>query len=105
METIRTRYRSGELSTGELKERCYEVLVELVTKIQEVRSPTLIFFTKTESSNERYFFQRRKTVTPEILKKFMDFSTEMKWTVAKAPGAVDAAAQVADGVAKVSVSE
>ncbi|KAJ3126083.1 tryptophan--tRNA ligase [Nowakowskiella sp. JEL0407] len=47
---IERRYKSGELSTGNLKKRCIEVVQELVGKVQE----------------------RRKTVTDEELKKFMD---------------------------------
>ncbi|KAJ3415685.1 tryptophan--tRNA ligase [Chytridiales sp. JEL 0842] len=50
LETIERTYRSGELSTGNLKKRCIEVVSKMVLETQE----------------------RRKLVTDEVVKKFMD---------------------------------
>ncbi|KAJ3194925.1 hypothetical protein HK101_001535 [Irineochytrium annulatum] len=47
---IKKNYRSGELSTGNLKKRCIEVMQKIVGDIQE----------------------RRKTVTDEVVAEFMD---------------------------------
>ncbi|KAI9030246.1 tryptophanyl-tRNA synthetase [Hyaloraphidium curvatum] len=93
LEDIRRKYRAGEMSTAQLKARCIEVLTALVGKVQE----------------------RRKTVTPEILHKFMDFATPMAWTPAKAPDAesadpvangakADGAAGATEGIEKLAVS-
>ncbi|KAI8813775.1 hypothetical protein BJ742DRAFT_378980 [Cladochytrium replicatum] len=50
LEDIERRYKKGELSTGALKQRCIEVVSELIASVQE----------------------RRKQVTDEDVKKFMD---------------------------------
>ncbi|EGF77640.1 hypothetical protein BATDEDRAFT_35960 [Batrachochytrium dendrobatidis JAM81] len=50
LENIRIAYRSGAMSTGELKKRCITVVQELVAPVQE----------------------RRKLVTEETIKSFMD---------------------------------
>ncbi|KAJ1537216.1 tryptophan--tRNA ligase [Nowakowskiella sp. JEL0078] len=50
LANLEKTYRSGELSTGFLKKRCIEVITEMVGKVQE----------------------RRKAVTDDVLKTFMD---------------------------------
>ncbi|KAI8851472.1 tryptophanyl-tRNA synthetase [Chytridium lagenaria] len=50
LATIERTYRSGELTTAELKKRCIEVLTGIISKIQE----------------------NRKTITDEVVKEFME---------------------------------
>ena len=50
LETLEKDYRAGTLSTGDLKKKCIEVLSKLVSDVQE----------------------KRKTVTDETVKSFMD---------------------------------
>ncbi|KAJ3327937.1 tryptophan--tRNA ligase [Blyttiomyces sp. JEL0837] len=62
LATLERTYRSGELSTGNLKKRCIEVVSAIVSDIQ----------------------QRRATVTDELVKEFMD-PTKPKLTTLKEP--------------------
>nr|KAJ3411377.1 tryptophan--tRNA ligase [Polyrhizophydium stewartii] len=63
---IEAEYRSGALSTGNLKKRCIEVVQELVKAVQD----------------------RRKTVTDEVVQSFMDPTLPKKCDV-KPPANVD----------------
>ncbi|KXS14845.1 Tryptophanyl-tRNA synthetase, cytoplasmic [Gonapodya prolifera JEL478] len=64
LERIRVAYRSGAMLTGELKKLCAEEVGKVVQDFQE----------------------RRKKVTDDIVRKFMDSSRKMDWTPSCAVG-------------------
>eukprot|EP00842_Homolaphlyctis_polyrhiza_P003496 jgi/Hompol1/4147/HPOL_003494-RA len=68
---IEKAYRSGAMSTGQLKQRCIAVVQDIVKKVQD----------------------RRKLITDDVVKSFMDPSVPKKCDL-KPPVAVDLAAQV-----------
>ncbi|KAI5845440.1 hypothetical protein BZA05DRAFT_150407 [Tricharina praecox] len=61
LETLRTTYKSGELLTGEMKQRCIAVLQEYVGGFQA----------------------RRKQVTPQMIDEFMDCKRPLVWVQGK----------------------
>ncbi|KAH6587270.1 hypothetical protein BASA61_006334 [Batrachochytrium salamandrivorans] len=75
LEQIRVAYRSGEMSTGELKKRCIAVVQEIVMAVQE----------------------RRKLVTDESAKAYMDPSMSKKCDL-KPPSNVDINPEVSAAV-------
>ena len=62
MEETKRAYKAGELLTGELKQRCIKVLQEFVQEFQE----------------------KRKQVTDDIVKEFMDSARPLVWRQGKA---------------------
>ncbi|KAI8050908.1 tryptophan--tRNA ligase, cytoplasmic [Syncephalis plumigaleata] len=82
LKRIHDTYRTGELSTSELKKRCIEVLQKLVGNFQE----------------------RKTKITDEILDQFMDASKPMAWSASKAPGATSKDKQAATEINVVASS-
>ncbi|KAI9597805.1 tryptophan--tRNA ligase, cytoplasmic [Syncephalis fuscata] len=62
LKQIHDTYRTGELSTSELKKRCIEVLQGIVGDFQE----------------------KKAQITDAVISQFMDASKQMEWSVAKA---------------------
>jgi tryptophanyl-tRNA synthetase len=75
-------YRAGTLLTGQLKGKCIALLQQFVLGFQEVRAASILSYTHELAYN--HSLQRRKAVTDEQVREFMDASRTIEPTMAKA---------------------